>query len=566
MADRCQTLVCQFRPAAAESVSDTVASGESLAPPAASAAWQTGVRHSSASWGIPSPPPPGGNHRSAQKGVRHPAVADRCQTLVCQFRPGGHPADWLRAGAPTPRSALTRCSSPDNGRLRPNRRSIFRKEIGLLPWPSRRGLLPSRARTDGPAGPGSCRVPIGAPGSWSRAPIRPRPARPFPGGGISSPVKIPVGIPVFVAAAGIDPKFARLVHKYLVSACVWLLLGSLAGLTESFRFSDPDLFLARWLSFGRLRPVHTGMVLFGWASLALVGIALYVVPRSCRTNLYSLKLARLALWFWNVGLSLGVLALCAGQNNGGQEYREFPLFFHLGPVPLPVVPLLAASAVMHSWNFYQTIAKRTVQQIYISNWFILGALPARLVHRGHGLHPRLQQGDRAAGRAGLVHAQHGRHVVHAARRRRDVLHAAEAAQQADLLVRARRARLLDAPDLLHVDRDPPLHLQPASAVAADRLDHLLRRDDGARLGEHGELPADDARRALRDQDLVLAALPRRRRGRRTASRRPRARPSRSARRTRRGTSPTTRSATATSRSSGSSPSSRGARSTASSRA
>jgi cytochrome c oxidase cbb3-type subunit 1 len=186
-------------------------------------------------------------------------------------------------------------------------------------------------------------------------------------------VKIPVGIPVFVAAAGIDPKFARLIHKYLVSSCVWLLIGGLAGLLEAFRFSSPDLFLTQWLSFGRVRPMHTGMVLFGWASLSLVGIATYVVPRSCRTNLHSIKASRLALWMWNVGLALGVLALSAGQNTGGQEYREFPLFWWVGPVPLPVIPLIAGSALIHAWNFYKTIANRTVQQIYISNWFVLAA-------------------------------------------------------------------------------------------------------------------------------------------------------------------------------------------------
>ena len=186
-------------------------------------------------------------------------------------------------------------------------------------------------------------------------------------------MKIPVGIPVFVAAAGIDPKFARLIHKYLLSACVWLLLGSLAGLLEAFRFSHPDLLLTQWLSFGRVRPIHTGMVLFGWASLALIGIAIYVVPRSCRTNLYSIPLGRLALWMWNTGLALGVIALSAGQNNGGQEYREFPLLFWAGPIPLPVVPLLAGAALIHAWNFYQTLATRTVKQIYISNWFILAA-------------------------------------------------------------------------------------------------------------------------------------------------------------------------------------------------
>ena len=108
-------------------------------------------------------------------------------------------------------------------------------------------------------------------------------------------MKIPVGIPVFVAAAGIDPRFARLVHRYLLSAVVWLLLGSMAGLLDAFRFNYPELAEIPWLSFGRVRPVHTSLVMFGWASLGLLGIALYVVPRSCRTTLFSLRAARATL-------------------------------------------------------------------------------------------------------------------------------------------------------------------------------------------------------------------------------------------------------------------------------
>lgn len=186
-------------------------------------------------------------------------------------------------------------------------------------------------------------------------------------------MKIPVGIPVFVAAAGIDPRYARLVHRYVLSACVWLLFGSLIGLLEAFRFHTNDLVVLEWLSFGRARPMHTGMVLWGWASLALLGIALYVVPRSSKTNLHSLGAARAALWLWNTGLVLGTVALALGQSNGNQEYREFPLLLDVRGVPVPVVPLLAAAVLLHAWNFYKTIAARRVSQIYISNWFLLGA-------------------------------------------------------------------------------------------------------------------------------------------------------------------------------------------------
>jgi cytochrome c oxidase cbb3-type subunit 1 len=187
-------------------------------------------------------------------------------------------------------------------------------------------------------------------------------------------VKIPVGIPVFVSAAGIDPRYARLVHKYFISSVVWLLLGSLAGLLEAFRFNHPDLLSFPWLSFGRARPMHTGLVLWGFASLALVGIALYVVPRSSKTNLHSLLAARVSLWLWNAGIGLGTLALALGQSNGSQEYREYPLFLKVGGIPMvPVVLLLAVSAGLLAWNFYKTLQARRVSQIYISNWFMLAA-------------------------------------------------------------------------------------------------------------------------------------------------------------------------------------------------
>lgn len=196
-------------------------------------------------------------------------------------------------------------------------------------------------------------------------------------------MKIPVGIPVFVAAAGIDPRYARTIHRYVLSAVVWLLLGSAAGLLDAFRFTFPDFLPVSWLSFGRVRPMHTGIVLFGWASLALLGIANYVVPRSSRTNLHSVGAARAALWLWNLGLAAGVVGLAAGANNGGQEYRELPVWS---------VPFLAVASVLTAWNLYKTIQARTVRQIYISNWFLLGAPLFLLVIVGVGYLPSLSRG------------------------------------------------------------------------------------------------------------------------------------------------------------------------------
>src|SRR5688572_11118136 len=106
-------------------------------------------------------------------------------------------------------------------------------------------------------------------------------------------VKIPVGIKVFVDAAGVDPAYARIIHKYVLSGAFWLLFATAGGLLDAFRFVMPELLEVSWLSFGRVRPMHTSAALWGWASLALLGVSHYVVPRSCRTTLYSIKLARI---------------------------------------------------------------------------------------------------------------------------------------------------------------------------------------------------------------------------------------------------------------------------------
>ena len=91
-------------------------------------------------------------------------------------------------------------------------------------------------------------------------------------------MKIQVGIPVFIAAAGTDPRFAKLVHGYLFSSVAWLLLASTVGVFLAYRLVDPDALPLEFLFSGRLRPVHVLTMLFGWASLSLIALALYVVP------------------------------------------------------------------------------------------------------------------------------------------------------------------------------------------------------------------------------------------------------------------------------------------------
>jgi cytochrome c oxidase cbb3-type subunit 1 len=162
-----------------------------------------------------------------------------------------------------------------------------------------------------------------------------------------------------------DRDLTQLVWWYLISATAWLVFGTLIGEYLGLKFAVPDLGVAPWLSFGRLRPVHTNVVFWGWTSLAMLGLALWVVPRASRTPLYCIRLARISLWLINCAVLAGVVLLVSGVTNGAGEFREFIW---------PAMGLFALGLALLTYDLYQTIARRGTDEIYISNWYILAAL------------------------------------------------------------------------------------------------------------------------------------------------------------------------------------------------
>jgi len=163
----------------------------------------------------------------------------------------------------------------------------------------------------------------------------------------------------------IDPQLSKLVLAYLSCAAGWLLLGTSIGEYLGIKFVAPDADHLSWLSFGRLRPVHTNMVFWGWASLGMLGLGYYIVPRVSNTPLYSLKKGWWSLGLINATVLIGSLSLMAGINNAGGEYREYTW---------PVMALFAIGLILTLQNFLKTVANRTTKAIYISNWYIISAI------------------------------------------------------------------------------------------------------------------------------------------------------------------------------------------------
>lgn len=173
-----------------------------------------------------------------------------------------------------------------------------------------------------------------------------------------------------VERPNVDPKLSQLVLWFLITATFWLLFGTSIGEYLGIKFVAPDADHLSWLSFGRLRPVHTNAVFWGWSSLAMLGLGYYVIPRVGNNEIYSLKLGWWALIFINASVLIGSISLMAGINNGGGEYREY-----IWPIQL----LFGIGLVLTLINFLKTIARRKTKEIYVSNWYIVAAVIFGLV-------------------------------------------------------------------------------------------------------------------------------------------------------------------------------------------
>jgi cytochrome c oxidase cbb3-type subunit 1 len=155
------------------------------------------------------------------------------------------------------------------------------------------------------------------------------------------------------------------VKGYFLSSAVWMVLGTLAGFTGAIELVAPDLLgNIPWIVFGRVRQVHTNLVMFGFAGTGLLGVAHYLVPTLLRTPLYSERLGRLSLWLWNGALAAGAITLSLGYTQN-REYAEM-----IWPVDIVVLAVMA----LIFYNFLQTLRRRQENLLYVSVWYVVGGL------------------------------------------------------------------------------------------------------------------------------------------------------------------------------------------------
>ncbi|SDJ27779.1 cytochrome c oxidase cbb3-type subunit 1 [Ferrimonas sediminum] len=150
------------------------------------------------------------------------------------------------------------------------------------------------------------------------------------------------------------------VRQFAVVTVIWGIVGMLVGVFIAAQLIWPALnFDTPWLTYSRLRPLHTNAVIFAFGTSALFATSYYVVQRTCQARLFAPKLAAFTFWGWQAIILAAAITLPLGYTTS-KEYAELEW-----PIDIAIAVVWVSYAIV----FFGTIMKRKVQHIYVANWF-----------------------------------------------------------------------------------------------------------------------------------------------------------------------------------------------------
>jgi cytochrome c oxidase cbb3-type subunit 1 len=170
------------------------------------------------------------------------------------------------------------------------------------------------------------------------------------------------------AASVVTPDYnMKVVRQFTVMTVVWGVVGMLVGVFIAAQLTWPALnFDIPWLTYSRLRPLHTNAVVFAFGGCGLIGTSYYVVQRTCQATLFAPRLAAFSFWGWQLVIVLAAITLPLGYTTT-KEYAELEW-----PIDILITLVWVAYAIV----FFGTIVKRGTSHIYVANWFYGGFILA----------------------------------------------------------------------------------------------------------------------------------------------------------------------------------------------
>ena len=168
----------------------------------------------------------------------------------------------------------------------------------------------------------------------------------------------------------------RTPRLFFLAALVWAVVGMLVGVIIAAMLVMPSLNLAPYLTFGRLRPLHTNAVIFAFCGNMIFGGTYHSMQRLLKTRLFSDVLSKIHFYGWQLLIVAAALALVNG-NTQGKEYAELPWVLDI---------VIAVLWVTFAINFFGTIAIRREKHIYVAIWFYIATIVAvAILHIGNSI-------------------------------------------------------------------------------------------------------------------------------------------------------------------------------------
>ena len=157
----------------------------------------------------------------------------------------------------------------------------------------------------------------------------------------------------------------QVVKGFADMACVYLVVGTGIGVYIASELAWPVLnFDNPYISFGRLRPLHTNAVIFAFGGSTLMATAFDIVQRTCRTPLWSNKLAWFTFWGWNLVILSAVITLPLGYTQS-KEYAE---------LEWPIDIWIAVVCMAYTLNLIITISIPPVSTTHVTNRFFIALM------------------------------------------------------------------------------------------------------------------------------------------------------------------------------------------------
>jgi cytochrome c oxidase cbb3-type subunit 1 len=168
----------------------------------------------------------------------------------------------------------------------------------------------------------------------------------------------------------------EVVKKFTIASLVWAIVGFGAGLFIALQMAFPQLNFEPYLTFGRLRPFHTSVVIFAFGGNVLFATSYFIVQRTCRTRLWGTKLANFTFWGYQAFLLMAGLGYIFGITQA-KEYAEPEWYADLW---------LTIVWVMYLLVYMMTLKNRKEPHIYVANWFFLAFIvTVAILHLANGL-------------------------------------------------------------------------------------------------------------------------------------------------------------------------------------